>query len=274
MYVVSCRRDFESNIHFSKVPLYRNYTNPASHKEFQEITIDPILAAATGKHVCLLVHGFNNPIENVAKSYWALVSGLDKPGLNGVGGYGLVVGFTWPGSRTGIGYFGAPRKADKAASDFLDLINALRAVAMTVDVQTHSLGARVALRALEKPGKTFVSNLMMAAPAVDDNILEPRESFFDSTISCERCIVYHSKEDSVLKTFPIPDAFDGIHGALGRKGPRRKAITLEKTPNVYVVDCTARVKKEHGGYRKTPQYFEHWKVVLSGAPLNRYDALT
>lgn len=274
MYVVSCRRDFESNVFLSKTNQYRNYTNPGTHTAFQDVTQESILAAAANKHVCVLVHGFNNPIENVTKSYWELVSGLDQPGLNGPGNYGLVVGFAWPGSKTAFGYFGAVPKATRSAPFLRELVNALRTAALSVDVQTHSLGARVALKALADPKKTFVDNLMLTAPAIDNNILEPGETFSDSLPSCNRCFVYHSKKDPVLKGgFWIGDVLDGIHGALGLKGPRNKTITLEQTPNAYVVDCTARVSS-HGGYRKTATYFDHWKEVLSGAPMSRYGELS
>lgn len=274
MYVVSCRKGFESNVFFAKTNLYRNYTNPASHTDFQDIELQQILDAAKNKHVCVLVHGFNNPIENVAKSYWELVKGLDQPGLNGPTGYGLIVGFTWPGSRTPAGYFGAVPKANRSGPKLRELINSLRTVALTVDVQTHSLGARVALQALRDPSQTFVDNLMLTAPAVDNNILEPKETFFDSCSSCNRLFVYFSKKDPVLKGgFWIGDVLDGIHAALGLRGPRRKDVTLDKTPSVYVVDCSARVNT-HGGYRNTPEYYTHWKELMSGAPMSRYDELS
>jgi len=274
MYVVSCRKNFTSNVSTAKANQVRNYTNPGSHKEFQELSMDALLQAAANKHICLLVHGFNNPIENVTKSYWDLVSGLAAPGLSGPAGYGLVIGFTWPGSRTPLGYFGAVSKANRSAPFLRELINALRTVAMTVDVQTHSLGARVALRAMEDPTKVFVDNLITTAAAVDNNILEPGETFFDAVTACNRCFVYHSKNDPVLKGgFWIGDILDGAHAALGLKGPRSKAVTLDKSPSVYVVDCSARVTT-HGGYRHASQYYDHWKQILAGGPMNRYDELS
>jgi hypothetical protein len=83
-----------------------------------------------------------------------------------------------------------------------------------------------------------------------------------------------SKNDPVLKSgFWVGDVVGGIHAALGLKGPRSKAVTLEKTPNVYVVDCSARVKT-HGGYRLAPEYFAHWNEILEGGPVNRYGELS
>ena len=116
MYVVSCRKDFESNILFGDANLYRNYTDPSNPAKFTGIDSAKVLDAAKNKHVLVLVHGFNNPIENVAKSYWELLQGLDAQGILGKDApYGLVVGFTWPGSRTPLGYFGAVPKANRSA---------------------------------------------------------------------------------------------------------------------------------------------------------------
>ncbi|HEU0120813.1 MAG TPA: alpha/beta hydrolase [Bryobacteraceae bacterium] len=275
MYVVSCRKDFESNIIVSGENQYRNYFNPGSHKEHRAVVLDTILKAAANKHVCILVHGFNNPLENVMKSYWELVKGLDRPGMRPPEGYGLIVGFTWPGSRFGLGYFGARPKAERSGARLRELINGLRGVALSVDVQTHSLGARVALHALADPkNKTFVDNLLLAAAAVDDNILEPDHKYFSAMASCNRCLAYFSKKDPVLGgAFWVGDVLDGIHAALGLRGPRRKDITMDKTPNLYVIDCSA-VVHSHGGYRDQPAYYAHWTSVLAGGPLSRYDELS
>ena len=274
MYVVSCRRGFDSDQLVGAENRYRNYTNPLDPSAFAELTLTELLAKAKDKHVCILVHGFKTPMAGVTNAYWEIVERMNTNGVFGPAGYGLVIGFTWPGKLTAAGYVLALATATKAAPFLLELVNQLRGEAHSVDVQTHSLGARVALTALKSPKKVFVDNLIMSAPAVDNHLLEPDEKFFAAMESCNRCLVYHSKQDAVLGTFLLADVFDGFHKALGRGGPRSKSITLEKTPNVYVVDCTTRVKKDHSGYRKTDEYFIHWKTVLSGGPLSRYDELS
>lgn len=275
MYVVSCRRGFDSDQWMGAENRYRNYNNPLDHAKFVDTNLTAILGRAENKHVCILVHGYNTELHQAMPAYWEIVDRMNQTGVFGPAGYGLVIGFLWPGYATKGGYYLAVPNANRAAKFLLDLVNRLRAVAHSVDVQTHSLGARVALTALRNPNRVFVDNLILSAPAVDNHLLEPGQDFFPSMDSCNRCIIYHSAQDSVLSTaFWIGDLTDGIHGALGRKGPRNRKLTLSKTPNVYVVDCTARVKKDHSGYRKTNKYFEHWKQVLSGGPLSRYDELS
>ena len=273
MYMVSCRKGFDSNEFFADGNQYRNYTNPADPSKFQKSDIVALVSAAKNKHVLVLVHGFNTPMDGVLDSYWRLVTGLDEKGMTGVGQYGLIVGFAWPGLRFGISYLGSVPMAMRSGGYLRDLITVLRGAALTVDVQTHSLGARVALKALLDPKKTFVDNLLLTAAAIDNHLLEPGKLFAPALNSVNRCFTYDSANDPVLGgTYWIGDILDGIHPALGWKGPRSKPITL-KTPNLYVVDCSARVKS-HGGYRKSNQYYAHWKDVLAGGPMESYDELS
>jgi esterase/lipase superfamily enzyme len=274
MYVVSCRESFTSDRSVCDVNQVRNYTNPANHDVFQEMTMDELAERAANKHVCILVHGYRNPMQNVMDAYWQMTQKMADVGISGPNGYGLVIGFAWPGRTLKLGYFVAPVNARKAAPRLLELINALRGKAHSVDVQTHSLGARVALTALKDPNKVYVDNLLLSAPAVDRDLLEDGKDFHSSTKSCNRCFVYHSKYDKVLKlTYPLADVSGGLAKAIGLSGPRSKVRTEADTPNVHVVDCAARVK-EHSGYRKADQYYEHWAHVLSGGPMSRYDELS
>ncbi len=275
MYVVSCRKGFTPTQFLASENRYRNYKNPTNPDAFDDLNLTDILDVVTGKHVCVLVHGFNTDVDQAMSAYWEIVDRMRQTGVAGPEGYGVVIGFLWPGFATPAGYAPAVLSANRSGDRLLDLVNHLRGVAHSVDVQTHSLGARVALMAMKNPKKVFVDNLILSAPAVDNHLLEPDEKFFPAMDSCNRCMVYHSSKDSVLTAaFPLTDLSDGIHGALGRKGPRSKPVTLAKNPNVYVVDCTARVQKDHSGYRKTNKYFEHWKTILSGGPLSRYDELS
>lgn len=274
MYVVSCRKNFTSDQSLSETNQVRNYTNPQDPSAFHEMTMEQLTEKAANKHVCILVHGYRNPMENVMNAYWQMTQTMADTGISGAKGYGLVVGFAWPGRRTRIGFFVAPTNARKAGPKLLSLINDLRGVAHSVDVQTHSLGARVALTALRDARKVFVDNLMLSAPAVDHNLFELDKEFCSSLDCCNRCLVYHSKNDRVLKlSYPLADIAGGVKKALGLRGPRSKVVTLADCPNLYTVDCGACVK-EHSGYRKTSQYYEHWLRVLSGDAISRYDELS
>jgi esterase/lipase superfamily enzyme len=275
VYVVSCRKGFTPTQLLASENRYRNYKNPANPDVFEELTRTDIVNAAKNKHVGILVHGFNTDVDQAMAAYWEIVDRMRQTGVAGAQGYGLVIGYLWPGFSTPLGYAPAVVNANRAGTRLIDLVNSLRTTVLSVDVQTHSLGARVALSALKNPKQVFIDNLILTAPAVDNHLLEPTQDFYPAMDSCNRCFVCHSDKDSVLSTsFWVGDITDGIHGALGRKGPRSKQVTLSQTQNVYVVDCTARVKADHSGYRKTNKYFNYWAKILSGGALSRYDELS
>jgi esterase/lipase superfamily enzyme len=267
--LVSCRREFTSNHRFSDENQFRDYPNLSDLTRFQPLDAAAVAERLRGKHVGVLVHGFKNPISAVASSYKSIEDAMRKAGMLSEPFYSELVGFAWPGAVTALGFFAAIPFANNSSEYFFDLLKLLGTSAKTTDVQTHSLGARVALQAASAQDEVFVDNLMLTAPAVDNESLEPGQEFNGALDACNRCFVYHSKDDSVLKVYTVA----ALDRALGRKGPEHPDIIKNKCKNVYTIDCVKVVKKDHGGYRKTPVYFRHWKRVLSGEPLPRVDAL-
>ena len=274
MLLVSCRRDFSSDQFFADRNLIRDYRG-AITDPFDELTDDELSERADGKHVVVFVHGYRNPMKNVDAAYRDVSRRLIARGLLAAtdtvlqAQYGLAVGFAWPGFRTrAIGFIAARPSANRAGGHLRSLIELLRHSARTVDVQTHSLGARVALQALSTGDTLWVDNLILTAPAVDNECLQPDEEFYEALESCNRVLVYHSRHDSVLKAY-VALAFDR---ALGYKGPEKKDVILADCPNVHVVDC-ASIVKAHSDYRKQEKYFDHWSRVMNQEPLERYESI-
>jgi esterase/lipase superfamily enzyme len=275
MILVSCRKDFSSDQKFSEELEVRDYPNPSNLSVFTTLSMDELVARAEGRHVLVLVHGYRNPLKNAADAYKQLVDTLAAKGLVAesttaiTSQYGLVVGFVWPGFKTKIlGFLAARPNANRAGGYLRTLLASLKRGARTLDIQTHSLGARVALQALSTNDALWVDNLMLTAPAVDNECLQPAEEFNEALDSCSRAFVYHSKDDNVLKTYVAAS----LDRALGAHGPEDKKVTLEKCPNLFVIDCQKHVK-QHSDYRKKPAYIEHWAKVMNQIQLPRYDAL-
>ena len=273
MFMVSCRSQFTSTRWFTRKNLYRHYSQFPPRPHFVSTTLANLQSAALNRHVCILVHGYNNTLTNVLDAYQELYSNLGAYGLLNSGGYGLVIGFTWPGWQSALGFLAARAAANRAGTYLHQLITGLRPAALSVDVQTHSLGARVVLAALKIAPPIFVDNLLLSAAAVDHSVFRPGREFHSTLTACNRCWVYFSRRDSVLKkAYPVADFVDGIQKALGLAGPQSPHHALAQHPNLYPVDCTAHVA-QHGDYRKTPAYYAHWHRILSGAPLPRPDTL-
>ena len=269
MILISCRRDFDSNIRFADDLEIRDYPNLSSLESFTTLDAEQLLEAVDGQHVLVLVHGFRNPFKNVAPAYGKLETELAANGMIGAAGYGLVLGFLWPGFQTPLGFFPAVPWANRSASYLRNLLQSLAGSARTIDVQAHSLGARVTLQAAAFQDELWIDNLMMIAPAVDNECLEPKKEFHDALDSCRRCFVYHSGKDKVLK---IGYRIGGLDRALGLSGPENPDVIRKKCPQVFVVDCKA-VVSEHSGYRDAKEYIAHWKRVVTEAPLEQFEKL-
>jgi esterase/lipase superfamily enzyme len=272
MILISCRRDFSDPRRFADQNVIRNYPLLPKLDQFTELGEDNLAGQMQGKHVLILVHGYRNSLDDVGGAYQKLLKGLVDNGLTTERGYELVLGFAWPGFATVAGFFPAVPFANRSAGFFRSLLELASRSARTVDVQTHSLGARVVLQALAAGTIGFVDNLMLTSPAVDDEVLEPGQEFNGALNGCRRCIVYHTQRDNTLRfAFRIGDAPE-FDRALGWKGPQHPDIIRTQCPEVFVVDCK-RVVASHGGYRAAPAYFAHWVRVVRDEPLPQFDAL-
>ena len=268
MLLTSCRKHFDSNQLFGDLQL-RRYANLPDTSQFDEITEGNLAEEVKDQHVLVLVHGYRNPIKNVARAYKKVDTELRSRGLIGPGNYDVAVGFLWPGFQTHVGFFAAVPWANRSAAYFREFMKVLNGSAHTVDVQTHSLGARVALQALNFEHEVFVDNLMLTAPAVDNECLEPNKESNSALTSCRRCLVYHSSKDPVLKFGYI---IGGLDKALGYKGPENPKVIETQCPDVFVVNCSA-VVSSHGGYRASGEVYDQWARVLADTPLPRFDTL-
>ncbi|NBO64633.1 MAG: alpha/beta hydrolase [Acidobacteria bacterium] len=272
MILISCRKDFNNSRAFAKQNEIRNYQLLPALTKFETLTEKNLLSKVKDKRVLILIHGFRTTMSSVGKSYQRVMRGLIDNDLMGEGGYDLVLGFTWPGFETVLGFFPAQPFASRAGAYLRLLLEVLAPMARTIDIQTHSLGARVALQALSAGSDTLVGNLMLTAAAVDNEILQPRQEYHESLRNCQRCVVYHSNRDDVLKfAFRIGDALE-FDQALGFNGPQNRDIVELECPNVFVVDCK-KVVESHGDYRTAAAVYEHWGRVLSGSDLVRFEEL-
>ena len=245
MILVSCRKNFDSDRVF------------ADANKVEGMTDAELASKVKDKHIVILIHGYRSALTGVRAAYNVIETGLASEGLMSASNYSEVIGFAWPSFRTRISFPAAVGYANNASEYFYDLMKLL-SQAKSIDVQTHSLGARVAFQGLTAQTDVKVDNLMLTAPAVDNECIEPRQEFNEVLSRTKRCYVLHSKKDAVLKLY----TFMSLDRALGKNGPQHPDIVRDKCPNVYTVDCQRVVKTDHSGYRKTPVYYAFWKKVL------------
>ena len=226
--LTSCRRDFDNPDHFGP----RAFESAAGYDDLVPL-------------IC--IHGYNSDRVKADASYRTIAAGLGR----------AVTGELWPGGDKAVEYPLAVMNATKAGWRLQDLIAWFNAMGVKPSIQTHSLGARVALEAL-RGGFVDVATLILCAPAVDDDCLGQNGEFEDVPPICDSVHVFHSRGDEVLrKWYPLGD-LDGHDRALGYNGPSGAV-----EDNVHVWDCSARIT-DHSQYRDCTEYIVALKRILDG----------
>lgn len=234
-----------------------------------------------GKRLLLLVHGYNNERDNILEAYAHIAREMQLRNLVGspTAAYDEIVGVVWPGGRIDVSYIPAKLRANAIADMVFARLRRLAFAAEAIDVNTHSLGARVLLKALQNatpdvppyssPNAIRLRNVWLTAAAVDDESIEKGRKFYVSTQACGRVYILFSKEDEVLKYFfPLGD-FDR---ALGYHGPEHEELVEQYSPNVRVVDATS-VVSSHGDYRKSDEVYDFYLRALAGAEIPQFSSL-
>jgi len=210
-----------------------------------------------GKRVLMLVHGYNNEQDEVYDAY-SVIENKTNDFLGNE--YDFVIGYSWPGGDKGLEWWASKKRANAVARRFRFLIEGLTTNVKALDVMSHSLGARVVLKALKQSSRNRVlRNYYCTAPAVDNEVLEQGEEFHSSVEKSDRIYVFHSKKDGVLAGAYRVVEFDN---ALGLYGPEDKQYIQNKTKNIFVANCKKRVDS-HGAYKRCVS-------VLQNTPIKTY----
>lgn len=266
MIIVSCRKDFTSTVFFNKTDEIRDGN--------RSLTFPQLIETVRGKKVLILIHGYNNEMPAVLDAYARVeeMMGLSRLLASDPGGYDVVIGYAWPGGWNALSFPVAVIRANSSGKRFRATVEQLQFAAGSIDVQTHSLGARVALEALDRGGITF-RNVFLLAAAIDDETVERDEDYYEGAQRCSHVYVMHSENDPVLKTaYRLGDLPD-FDRALGWKGPQRPAKIRDHSTNTKVVDCK-QVVSSHGGYRNAAETYDYWLNELLTASAPQFSELT
>jgi esterase/lipase superfamily enzyme len=272
MFVVSCRKDFWSATEFATADEIRELDLDNGHGPV--ITPDAFLAALAHKRVTVLVHGYNNERLDVLASYRTIDAQMRLLGFLGAARapYDALVGFAWPGGATGVSFPFARGRADDTAPRFGQLLADLGGCGVTVDLNTHSLGAHVACEALREAASPVVRHAWNFASAVDNESIEYGERYFDASRQAARFYVFHSKNDPVLRVwYRLGDVFD-FDTALGYSGPEDPRAILDHSPHVTVINCKDIVTS-HGGYRSSGQVWAFMAQELTSSTNEQFVTL-
>lgn len=234
--------------------------------------------------VVFLLHGFNVPRSRGEQTLLKLAQLL--PGLAGA----AVVACLWPGDHwtRAASYSFEGDDADLAAAELVRFITRVLAPGTVVSFAAHSLGCRVALRAVrDLPPAYPVGEMALMAAAVDDYSLAWERGFRAAAERCRRAAVLASRKDPVLRfAYPAGDLLQAFTFfwresaglALGYHGPRGHEATRAVVPDtVFHEQIPDSRGVSHGSYlpAQSPtaeqQAAARWtEAVLTGKPDPRY----
>jgi esterase/lipase superfamily enzyme len=265
MILISCRADFTSTVRFNQQDEILDGC--------RTITEPELLERIRGKKILVLIHGYNNELTEVVAEYARIQERMRASDLlsPNPGGYDLVLGYTWPAGSSALSFPVAVLWAKAAGERFRTTAERLQSAAASIDVQAHSLGARVALEALDRSEITL-RNLWLLAPAIDDEAVEHGEAYYSSTQRCSRVYVLHSENDPVLRTgYRVAD-FPDFDRALGCRGPQRPEGIRAHSKNTKFADCK-HVVHSHDGYRAAAETYQYWREELLHASAPQFSEL-
>jgi len=213
-----------------------------------------IQRAVAGQRILILVHGYNNEFADVIRAYDLIEHQTRRHMRNK---YDLILGYTWPGGDSRFEYLPAKTRAGAIAPRFCENLRRLHAPTdlrlESIDVMTHSMGARVSLEALKHlTRRNVVRNLFLLASAVDNESIERDEEYFTANRRVRNSFVFHSRHDQVLSLAYRAVEFDR---ALGQNGPENPADIVEHSPQTLVVNCKNKIQS-HGDYKSTDAVYK------------------
>lgn len=215
----------------------------------QRVTMADMWRRLAHKNVCVNVHGYRSPWQSVLTASNEILMGHKSVDSK----YDACVMFAWPGSwAIASGYILSTWRTRESGLRFQLFLEQLMPLAASVDIQTHSLGARVALNALKNAGPLGIGTLALCAPAVDATALW--DEFAVVTRNVRRVKVFYSGNDSVLANAYRKVPWNWFSPALGLVGPMPPGEDHPLWDKIQAYDYTG-IALGHSAYRDLPKFY-------------------
>jgi esterase/lipase superfamily enzyme len=258
MIFISSRDDFTNPDRLRPEGHLIKEINLSDDSTIRSVELNNLAEELSGKKICMLVHGYNNEHEEVREAYEIIEKNINS---HLPGAYDAVIGYSWPGGNRALEWWDAKSRANAVARRFRMLLEQL-SQQTTIDLISHSLGARVSLKALKEASLPLVRNYYCMAAAVDNESLEFDQEFNLALDAVDNIFVMHSVRDEVLASAYSTAELDTALGLFGPEDVRQVQASLI---NVFVANCK-RVVTHHGGYKRSEEVFKYISESQLGRP--------
>ena len=167
--MVSSRKDFFRAGHISLCDKIRLVSlQDPKPRNSAAISGDALLQTVKGKHVVVLVHGYNSSFANTCEAYQRIIDLWRQHQLP----HDEVVGYLWPGGAKKVSYWSAKRRARQLSQRIKAWLEVLSQQAAVVDIVAHSLGCFLLLSTLKKTSETArIRHIYLMGAAIDNDKL-------------------------------------------------------------------------------------------------------
>ncbi len=202
---------------------------------------DAVLATAC-RCALIFVHGYNTTFAFGAKRMAQLQADLKYEGRP--------ILFSFGAAGRLDDYINDTEAAELASPALHELIAALASAGVTIDLIAHSMGARIALRAMYDSNAPKLRYVILAAPDIDPAaFLRLTEKALPRT---QRLTIYTSKFDVAMS------ASVAFHNGRQRVGEGMTAKVADKLAGAEIVDATQRATDPYAH-----SYFAESRVMLN-----------
>ena len=264
MLIVSSKKDIWENHAYSKKDSFLDFDLDSElaldNTAYAKITKKAFKKRVKGKRILVLIHGYNLDFLDVLASYSMLHQNIVQHWATKKQPYDEVIGYTWHAGDDNFDYFKAKKFAAVASKRLQFLLKDTLKKADNIDVMTHSLGARVLLKALATGDTNLrpkIRNHFCIAAAVSNTCFEKGKHLRQATKQANATWIFHSKNDSSLKFNYLLAKYNtamGLTGPIGKtkKYPKRTAS----------IDCSDLVFT-HGAYKRLPAFYSCLENILN-----------
>ncbi|HKK45631.1 MAG TPA: DUF726 domain-containing protein [Balneolaceae bacterium] len=246
MFLINTRKNTDDGRYFSSsdgLSWFENGQKPISVKQ------QNVFQACKGQNILFLIHGFNNPLQDIFQEYKLINKQLNRFAQST---YDVIIGFIWPGGVSEFDYFRAKVNTGEAGKRLHHWLQKLSVISNAVDVIGHSMAAQVGKMALRESGDIKIRNIYSMGAAINTNQSYGSDDFKSVVQACEQLFVFFTSNDRILKY-----AYRLIewHNPVGYTGPNLGLLNGDAAHKVRLVDCS-NIIADHTGYIRSPEVFQ------------------